>query len=76
MAYKRLGDLLVSVGLITEDQLIEALKVSKSEGKRLGAVLIDTHVITEMQLIDVLKIQLGVDFVDLSIIGAGGKFRR
>lgn len=66
MAYKRLGDLLVSVGLITENQLIEALKVSKSEGKRLGAVLIDTHVITEMQLIDVLKIQLGVEFVDLS----------
>ena len=66
MAYKRLGDLLVSVGLITEDQLGEALKVSKSEGKRLGAVLIDTHVITEMQLIDVLKIQLGVEFVDLS----------
>jgi len=66
MAYKRLGDLLLSVGLITEEQLDEALKISKSEGKRLGAVLIETHVITEMQLIDVLKIQLGVEFVDLT----------
>ncbi|NLU25174.1 MAG: type II/IV secretion system protein [Clostridiales bacterium] len=66
MAYKRLGDLLVSVGLITNEQLGEALKISKNQGKRLGTVLIETGVITELQLIDVLKIQLGVEFVDLA----------
>lgn len=66
MAYMKMGDLLVSVGLITQDQLMEALKVQKETHKRLGEVLIETGVITEQQIIEALEMQLGISFIDLS----------
>ena len=62
----RLGDLLVSSGSISEEQLREALNIQKQTKERLGDVLIHSGIITEKQLIDVLQIQLGVDFFDLS----------
>ena len=37
--YLRLGDLLISAGLITEEQLQEGLRLQKGTGKRLGTVL-------------------------------------
>lgn len=66
MKYKRLGEMLIDVGVLTEDQLTEALKKQKGSGKRLGQVLIDEHYITETQLIDTLRMQLGIDFIDLN----------
>lgn len=66
MTYKRLGDLLVSVGLIGEDQLQQALQLQKGSNKRLGTVLIESGVITEQQMLETLEMQLGLDFVDLS----------
>ena len=68
MAYKRLGDLLVGVGLLTEEQLQEALVKQKESGQRLGAYLISSGEITENQLIEALQMQLGVDYIDLSKI--------
>ncbi|NTU89209.1 MAG: type II/IV secretion system protein [Actinobacteria bacterium] len=68
MAYTRLGDLLTSVDVITEEQLQEALELQKGTKKRLGQVLIDARIISEMQLIKALQVQLGVDFVDLSTL--------
>ena len=68
MKYWRLGDLLVSSGVITEEQLEKALKLQKEEmqGKRLGTVLIESGIITENQLIETLQMQLGVEFIDLN----------
>ncbi len=66
MKYLRLGDLLVSSGVITAEQLNEALEKQKEEGKRLGTVLIDNKIITENQLIDTLQLQLGMEFIDLN----------
>ena len=66
MKYKRLGEMLVDVGVITEEQLEEALKRQKGSGKRLGTVLVDEHFITETQLIETLRMQLGIDFIDLN----------
>lgn len=66
MAYMRLGDLLVSVGLITNEQLEQALKLQKGSGKRLGSVLIDAGMISEKQLVETLELQLGISFIDLS----------
>ncbi len=68
MAYMRLGDLLVSSGVITEAQLEQALAMPKESGQRLGDVLIQSGLITEAQLIDALRVQLGVDFVDLTAV--------
>lgn len=66
MKYKRLGDLLLSVGLITEEQLNQALGMQKKTKERLGTTLIQGGFITEGQLIDALRMQLGIEFVDLT----------
>ncbi|MGI6088779.1 MAG: GspE/PulE family protein [Bilifractor porci] len=66
MKNKRLGDMLISRGVITEDQLKEALELQKMQGKRLGQTLVDNGFITEEQLIDTLREQLGVDYIDLN----------
>jgi type IV pilus assembly protein PilB len=66
MRYKRLGDLLVSVGLIDDKQLQEALEEQKKTKKRLGDQLITSGYITQEQLIKALQMQLGIEFVDLS----------
>lgn len=67
MRYKRLGDLLISAGLLTEEQLNDALIMQKNSEvrERLGKVLINEGFITESQLIEALRMQLGIDFIDL-----------
>ncbi len=66
MKYKRLGEMLVDVGAITEEQLEEALAGQKGSGKRLGTYLVDEKYISEDQLIEILRRQLGIDFIDLN----------
>jgi type IV pilus assembly protein PilB len=61
---KRLGDLLVEAGLITEEQLQEALK-EKAPSQKLGDALLQRGYITEQQLIEVLEFQLGIPHVSL-----------
>ena len=68
MAHPRLGDLLVSSGVISQEQLGQALARQKETKKRLGEELIDDGIITEQQLIDILRLQLGIEFVDLSTV--------
>ena len=61
MKSMRLGDMLVSLNLITEEQLQQALTDQKEKHKRLGEMLIEDGFITEAQLIDTLRVQLGID---------------
>jgi type IV pilus assembly protein PilB len=61
---KRLGDLLIEAGLITEEQLQMALK-DKNPKQKLGDVLIQKGFITEQQLIEVLEFQLGIPHITL-----------
>ncbi|WML47374.1 ATPase, T2SS/T4P/T4SS family [Neobacillus sp. PS3-34] len=61
---KRLGDLLVEAGLITEEQLQTALK-EKGTNQRLGDALLQRGYITEQQLIEVLEFQLGIPHISL-----------
>ncbi|MGD6899087.1 GspE/PulE family protein [Bacillus infantis] len=61
---KRLGDLLVESGLITEEQLQLAL-AEKHRDQRLGDALLQRGYITEQQLIEVLEFQLGIPHVSL-----------
>jgi type IV pilus assembly protein PilB len=66
MAYKRLGDLLVSAGAITQEELQIGLDRQKETKERLGTALISAGIITEKQLIEVLRLQLGIEYIDLS----------
>ena len=62
----RMGDLLVTAGAITEEQLQEALVIQKeTPGKKLGRVLVEKNFISRELLIAVLTRQLGVDFIEL-----------
>lgn len=61
---KRLGDLLVESGLITNEQLQKALE-EKTPKQKLGDALLQKGFITEQQLIEVLEFQLGVPHVSL-----------
>ena len=67
---KRLGDLLVEAGTITQDQLTQALNVQKTEkkGQRLGVVLMDLGFTDEKQIMKALCSQLKLQPVDLSNI--------
>lgn len=62
---KRIGDLLVESGLITEEQLLDALKEQRELKMRLGDVLITRNYITEQQLIEVLEVLLGIPHIQL-----------
>lgn len=66
MSYKRLGEILTDAGVISQEQLSQALKLQKDTKKRLGTVLMEHGFITEADLIRTLHLQLGIDFVDLS----------
>lgn len=63
----RLGDLLIEEGLITESQLMGALKVQKESGfeKKLGEVLIQEGLVSHKEVAKVLSKQLDMEFVDL-----------
>ncbi len=61
----RLGDLLVEKGLITNDQLMDALAAQKKTGQKLGRTLISKGFISEEQMLQLLSTQLKVPFIDL-----------
>jgi MSHA biogenesis protein MshE len=61
----RLGDLLVAQGLISTDQLTQALAAQRSSGRKLGRVFIDNGWVSEIQIAQALAGQLRVPFVDL-----------
>src|SRR5438093_13546427 len=62
----RLGDLLVTGGVITHQQLEEALAYQRTKGSRLGVCLIKLGYLTEDILHSVLTRQFGVALVDLA----------
>lgn len=66
MAYRRLGELLIAAGTITEEELNRGLALQKGTKERLGTVLIKNGIITEDNLIEALQMQLGIEFIDLT----------
>jgi type IV pilus assembly protein PilB len=62
----RLGAMLVSSGLITDDQLKKALSAQKTQGGRLGSILVKLGFVQEDKLMTFLSKQYGVPYVDLS----------
>jgi type IV pilus assembly protein PilB len=65
---KKLGEILVSNSLITEEQLKEALEYQRKTGLKLGQVLIEKKYITERQLLEFLSKQFSIRFVEISKI--------
>jgi type IV pilus assembly protein PilB len=62
---RRLGDLLVAEGLITEEQLRQALSEQKGKTDKLGTILVGLGFVTEEQLIGFLSRQYGIPSITL-----------
>lgn len=61
----RMGDILVNAGLITEEQVQQALEIQKVNGQKLGTTLIEEGFVTEKEILSVLQTQLNIPFINL-----------
>ena len=59
---KQLGQILIELGYITNDQLEVALEEHRKTPKSLGRVLIDLGMIKEADLVRALAEQVGLDY--------------
>ena len=65
---KRIGDILGEEGILTEEQLEEALKAAKAENKKIGEAITDLGFATEQDIAEALSSQLGFEYVNLSTV--------
>jgi type IV pilus assembly protein PilB len=66
MRAEKLGKVLVSSKLLTEEQLSKALQIQKTEGGKLGTILVKSNFIDESRLLSFLSQQYGIPSVDLA----------
>ena len=62
----RLGDLLISQGIINEEQLQKGLELQKQNGGKLGEVLVENDIVSEETFVKVLGEQLHLEYIDLT----------
>ena len=65
---KRLGDMLIELNYITDNDLQEALKIQKDTGGKVGEILVEKGFISEDDLLQALEIQLGIPRVYIDSI--------
>jgi len=63
--FGRVGQTMVERGLVTQDQLDDALALQRSTGRRVGDALVEIGALSRYDLTRVLADHLGVPFVDL-----------
>jgi type IV pilus assembly protein PilB len=63
---RKLGDLLVKDGIVTQDQLDSAVKKQKETNQSLGRILMETGAASEWEIAAALGKQLNVPFITLS----------
>ena len=66
MPKKRIGDLLIERGLITENELSYALDLQKQTHDKLGEVLVKNNIVSPEDMAKTLAFQLEVNYVDLN----------
>ena len=59
---EKIGEILMSSGLVSEDQLAKALELQRGTTRRLGEVLVELGLVTEMDIASGLSKQLGIPF--------------
>ncbi len=65
MTRKSMGEYLIEKGLITREQLEDALRVQQTTGKDLAQILVDQAVVSERDAYEAKAYELGMPFVDL-----------
>jgi type IV pilus assembly protein PilB len=61
----RIGRILVSMELITEEKLAEAMQFQVNSGKQLGMILVERKMLTEADLLRALSTQTGIPYISL-----------
>lgn len=62
---KRIGDMLLEAGIITQEQLEDALEKNKTAHKKIGEMLVDLGYATEEAIGEGLATQLNIPFISL-----------
>ncbi|MBX3357537.1 MAG: Flp pilus assembly complex ATPase component TadA [Phycisphaeraceae bacterium] len=70
---KKLGEILVGWGAVTQAQVDKALEAGKASRKRIGESLVDLGFVTEDQVAKALANQFGMEYVDLSADGVASR---
>jgi type IV pilus assembly protein PilB len=70
---KKLGEILVGWGAITNEQAEKAASLAKASGKRLGEALVEAGFAKEDQVAKALATQFGMEYVDLASNGVAEK---
>ena len=63
---KRLGELLLSEGMISEEQIQEALRQQQKTGELLGEVLVKLGYVTATDIARIIATQFGLPYIDCS----------
>ena len=63
---RRLGELLVRAGIISESQLNDAVEMNRATGTPMGRVLVDLGYATQAAVLSVMARQIGIEYVDFS----------
>jgi len=63
---RRLGEILKHWGLLTDEQLEEALRVAQGSHERIGNVLIDLEYCADSDVAKALASQAGLEYIDLN----------
>ena len=61
----RLGEMLLARGIISEEQLEDALGEQQATSERLGSILVNRGYVGEVELVRILAEHFGLEFVDL-----------
>lgn len=62
---KKIGELLVDVGVISQQQLKYALQLQRLTGKKIGELMIEQGMVEEKDIIEVLKNQMDIVYIEL-----------
>jgi len=70
---RRIGEILIAQGVITSDQLDEALTIQKKTGELLGSILLDLGFVAESDIAKIICVQYQLPFITLNNYEFDGK---
>jgi len=70
---KKIGEILVGMGVVQQDQVDKAMEMAKGGGKRIGQAMVDAGFASEDQVAQALAKQFGLEYVDLNDANISGQ---
>jgi len=62
---RKLGEILLKSGLVSQEALMDALKTSQQKNKRIGETLIELGLVSEEHVTKAIAHQFGLEYIDL-----------